>query len=129
MVDTTNNDKIKFTYKYIDGGNQNESKDEAEQWGRSLFGELDNNKIDTGHTIAKNTDVFSFATVYKYIKEGKKVSRLGWNNRHIWIILYNQNNNHYRGFEDFIVIMTTEGKYVPWTPSQTDLLTEDWILI
>ena len=38
-------------------------------------------------------------------------------------------DNHYIGFEDFIVMMTTEGKYVPWTPSQTDLLTEDWILI
>jgi len=25
--------------------------------------------------------------------------------------------------------MTIGGKYIPWTPSQTDLLTEDWILI
>jgi hypothetical protein len=53
----------------------------------------------------------------------------------MWIVMYNRSNNHYKdenlllGFEDFIVMMTTEGKYVPWTPSQTDLLTEDWILI
>ena len=114
MVDTTNKDKVKPTYKYTDGGDHNEFKDKAEQWGNSLLGEM---------------NVFSFAMVYEYIKEGKKVSRQGWNNRHIWIILYNQGNNHYRGFEDFIVMMTTEGKYVPWTPSQTDLLTEDWILI
>tara|TARA_R100000306_G_scaffold28707_2_gene31809 strand:- start:487 stop:846 length:360 start_codon:yes stop_codon:yes gene_type:complete len=119
MVDTTN----------IDEGDQNEFKDKAEQWGHSLLGELASDQIEAGHTIAKNTNVFSFATVYEYIKEGKKVSRRGWNNRHIWIILYNHGNNHYRGFKDFIVMMTTEGKYVPWTPSQTDLLTEDWILI
>ena len=121
MVDITN--------KYTDEGDQNEFKDKAEQWGHSLLGELASDQIEAGHTIAKNTNVFSFATVYEYIKEGKKVSRRGWNNRHIWIILYNHGNNHYRGFKDFIVMMTTEGKYVPWTPSQTDLLTEDWILI
>ena len=114
MVDTTNKDKVKPIYKYTDGGDQNEFKARAEQWGNSLLGEM---------------NVFNFAMVYEYIKKGKKVSRQGWNNRHIWIILYNQGNNHYRGFEDFIVMMTTEGKYVPWTPSQTDLLTEDWILI
>ena len=127
MVDTTNNDKIKPTHKYTDEDNQNEFKDKAEQWGHSLLGKAD-------YTITKNTNVFSFATTYKYIKEGKKVSRQGWNNQRIWIILYNKGNSHYRGislngFEDFIVMMTTEGKYVPWTPSQTDLLTEDWILI
>ena len=117
MVDTTN--------KYTDfGDDKNEFKNSAEQWGNSLLKEINAENI-----VIDNTSIFSFATTYKYIKEGKKVSRQGWNNRHIWIILYNQGNNHYRGFEDFIVMMTTEGKYVPWTPSQTDLLTEDWILI
>ena len=68
MVDTTNNDKIKPTYKYTDEDDQNEFKDKAEQWGHSLLGKAD-------YTITKNTNVFSFATTYKYIKEGKKVSR------------------------------------------------------
>jgi hypothetical protein len=115
MVDTTNNDKVNPTYEYTDGGDQ----DEAEQWGNSLLEEM---------------DIFSFATAYEYIKEGKKVSRRGWNNQRIWIILYNKGNKYYRGinlngFRDFIVMMTIGGKYIPWTPSQTDLLTEDWILI
>ena len=129
MVDTINNDKVKPTYKYTDGSNQNEFKDNAEQWGNSLLEEM-----NVDHTITKNTNIFSFATAHEYIKEGKKVSRQGWNNKRIWIILYNKGNNYYRGinlngFEDFIIMMTIGGKYIPWTPSQTDLLTEDWILI
>ena len=112
----------------IDGSEQKEFKDKAEQWGNSLLGEM---SID--HTITKNTNVFSFATTYKYIKEGKKVSRQGWNNRRIWIMrntLRNGNREiNLNGFEDFIIMMTIGGKYIPWTPSQTDLLTEDWILI
>ena len=114
MVDTINNDKVKPTYKYTDGGDQ----DEAEQWGNSLLEEM---------------DIFSFATAYEYIKEGKKVSRQGWNNRRIWIMRNTLRNGNRKinlnGFEDFIIMMTIGGKYIPWTPSQTDLLTEDWILI
>ena len=135
MVDTTNSNKIKPVIewqgidRFIDEDEQNEFKDTAEQWGNSLLEEM-----NVDHTITKNTNIFSFATAHEYIKEGKKVSRQGWNNKRIWIILYNKGNNYYRGinlngFEDFIVMMTIEGKYIPWTPSHTDLLTDDWILI
>lgn len=113
-----------------DKSEQSKFKDKAEEWGNSLLGEMSADNI-----IVKDTNTFSFAKAYKYIKDGKQVSRYGWDNPSMWIVKYNRSNNHYKdenlllGFEDFIVMMTTEGKYVPWTPSQTDLLTEDWILI
>lgn len=66
------------------------------------------------------------------LKNGHKVTRPGWNGRGQYLELH-------RGIEDtdgedfaleaFIMIRTVDWTYVPWTPSQTDMLAEDWKLV
>ncbi len=32
-------------------------------------------------------------------------------------------------FKPYLMKRTSEGEFVPWTPSQTDLLTDDWVIV
>ena len=83
--------------------------------------------------------VFGFEKALKLLKEGKKVKRLGWNGKNIFIKL--QKISHDREMtnsdmtHDYIYIDTTglqtnnpdaPKDRVPWLASQTDLLAEDW---
>lgn len=67
----------------------------------------------------------SFSYALNYLKQGKKVSREGWNGKGMWLKL--QTPDAYSKMTlPYIYMKTVEGKYVPWLASQTDLLAEDW---
>ena len=78
----------------------------------------------------------NFGQVLEELKEGKKVSRKGWNGKGMWLCLINHEEyNISAGLVSgklkrapFIAMKTADDSIVPWFPSQTDLLAEDWNL-
>ena len=88
-----------------------------------------------------NSDVtnvpMTFGAALEALKSGKRVARLGWNGRGIYIELQRP-DEHSKMTLPYIYIVTnglvTDNPnapkgVVPWLASQTDLLSEDWIII
>ncbi|UOO87476.1 DUF2829 domain-containing protein [Neisseria arctica] len=82
-----------------------------------------------------------FGDAIELLKKGKKVCRAGWNGKGMWLFhvsgqemarrtgygfgqyLYEPNWN------GFIVMKTVDNNLVPWTASQTDVLSNDWQIV
>lgn len=80
---------------------------------------------------------FDFGIALEFLKRGLKVARKGWNGKKMFLFLIN-------GAEwdldfdvslwgdtkaPFIAMKTADYKIVPWVASQTDMLSDDWIII
>lgn len=84
---------------------------------------------------------FEFALMN--LKQGEIVCRKGWNGKGMYLFLigtdstvtgtggwtYTNARNDNMGLLPFIAMKTVDDKVVPWLASQTDLLSEDWIVI
>lgn len=82
----------------------------------------------------------TFSKALKKIKEGKRVTRKGWNGKGMFIFLvpgsiFKVNGAPLLGiypegteidYHAHIDIKTADDKVVPWLASQTDILAEDW---
>jgi uncharacterized protein DUF2829 len=82
----------------------------------------------------------NFSQALDGIKEGKRVSRSGWNGKNMFVFLVN-GSNFTVNREPLLSIMgegaevtycphidmkTADGSIVPWLASQTDMLANDW---
>lgn len=56
---------------------------------------------------------------------GKKVQRLGWNGKGMWLSLQIP-DKHSKMTLPYIYMSTSDGNLVPWLASQTDILATDW---
>lgn len=74
----------------------------------------------------------NFGQALEALREGKRVARLSWTEpgarRPAWIqvvvaVVRDEQS------APFIVMKRDDGKLFPWTPSQTAILAEDWILV
>lgn len=67
----------------------------------------------------------NFSEALELIKAGCKVTRAGWNGpgQHVQLQTPDANSKMTR---PYIYITTVQGDLVPWAPSQTDVLAEDW---
>lgn len=83
-------------------------------------------------------DNLTFGLAVEALKMGKKVGRVGWNGKGMWLKLikeYSANINqksdnvNIDGFLPWIGMKTADNKFVPWLASQTDVLAEDWVII
>ena len=63
-----------------------------------------------------------FSGALKMLREGRRITRAGWNGRGMWIRIFD-----ILDWDPFIVMHNTKGDLVPWTASQTDLLATDWV--
>lgn len=79
---------------------------------------------------------FSFGEAVKYLKRGYKVTRKGWNGKGMYLfkspkmgcqIYEKYTGKEINDLQEFIVMKTVDDTLVPWLPSQTDVLSEDWI--
>ena len=68
---------------------------------------------------------FSWALIE--LKKGQKLTRLGWNGKNQWIEIQ-EPDDHSKMTLPYIFITTVQGDRVPWLASQTDMLSEDWVL-
>ena len=80
----------------------------------------------------------SFGKGLKKLKEGKKITRKGWNGKGMYLFLspalgcqmYKKyTEKDINDIQPFIVMKTADGTLVPWTASQTDILAEDWVTV
>jgi len=70
----------------------------------------------------------SFETALEFLKAGRKVQRVGWNGKNMWIHLQTPTDTSKMTLP-YIYMKTADENLVPWLASQTDLLAEDWIIV
>ena len=66
------------------------------------------------------------------LRAGKKVARSGWNGKGMWLRLESNPQGDLLmppGWQPFISMRTAQGTFVPWVPSQTDILAGDWEIV
>lgn len=68
-----------------------------------------------------------FEEALKHVKNGYRVARNGWNSKGMWIAMQIPDKNSFMTLP-YIYIKTTSGQRAPWTPTQCDILAEDWCL-
>ena len=68
---------------------------------------------------------FNFGEALKRAKAGKKIARLGWNGKGMWIEIQRPDGQSKMTLP-YLFLNYPEGHTVPWLASQTDLLSEDW---
>jgi hypothetical protein len=77
----------------------------------------------------------NFGAALAALKEGRRVSREGWNGKGMWLSLIEGYQVGYdpnilgRKLLPWIGMKTADEAFVPWLASQTDLLAEDWGVI
>lgn len=74
-------------------------------------------------------DTMSFSSALDLIKHDKKATRLGWNGKGMWIALYKYPEGDEDGRRPYIFMKTVNNETVPWVASQTDLLSDDWVVV
>lgn len=70
-------------------------------------------------------NTFGFGTAISLLKNGRRVSRSGWNGKGMWIALQVP-DEHSKMRRPYIYMSDAQGLLVPWLASQTDVLAEDW---
>ena len=66
---------------------------------------------------------FSHALIQ--LKAGERISRVGWNGKHMWLYLQTP-DDHSKMTLPYIYMRTAQGDLVPWFASQIDILSMDW---
>lgn len=68
-----------------------------------------------------------FGKALELLKQGKKVSRAGWNGKGMWLLLV-KHDLYFDGLPvtPFIVLKTPANTYQVWNASQADALATDW---
>lgn len=87
----------------------------------------------------------NFSDALENIKLGEAVTRHGWNAVGQWVVLQrgypqgiaiNKNTAEATGFPEgtvkvfrpYLMLHTADGSFVPWAPTASDVLAEDWDL-
>ena len=78
--------------------------------------------------MASEVQPMNFSRALEHLKLGKKVARIGWNGKGMWIALMPAHAP--TGMtRAFIFMKAVNNDTVPWVASQTDLLADDWVLV
>jgi len=76
--------------------------------------------------------MFNFGDAVVALKNGKKVSRVGWNGKGMYLYLEDWLEGTFpegRNYQPCIVMFTADKKHQPgWLASQADILAEDWCI-
>lgn len=78
--------------------------------------------------------MFSFSIALEQVKAGRKVYRHVWCGKTMWIELmipdeHSRINRAYLFLNYLCDTGNDQGIRIPWLPSQTDLLSEDWAIL
>lgn len=78
----------------------------------------------------------TFGDALEALKIGKKVARIGWNGKEMYLyladgkLLTEEIGDGSYPFTDTVVMKTADNKYcIGWLASQTDMLAEDWCIV
>ena len=96
------------------------------------------------HYMAEINDcLMKFGEALNELLKGSKLKRQGWNGKNQFIYYVPQgsykpctkiaeqltNEQGLVEYEPYIALKTVQGKVVPWTPSISDVLAEDWMVM
>ena len=116
-----------YLVEYTDGGASNHP-DHAGYISWSPKAQFDN--------AYRPTAGMSFGLAVEALKLGKRVSRVGWNGKGMWLKLVPADLADTVSFQhealrplSWIGMKTADQCFVPWLASQTDVLADDWQLI
>lgn len=77
----------------------------------------------------------TFGHAVELLKSGFRMTRKGWNGKGMYITLVSGENwamdkheNTVCEKRDWLGIKTVDNQFMPWVPSQSDVLAEDWVL-
>ena len=95
---------------------------------------------DENCPILGGVNTFSFGEAIKYLKQGMKVARQGWNGKKQYIELASNigyvnatgevvNCEHDAIGNKAIAFVGTSGVQMGWLASQADMLAEDWVFV
>lgn len=87
-----------------------------------------------------------FSAALREIKDGSRLARSGWNGADQFVVLQkgypdgiaiNANTAEATGipqgtkciFRPYLMLRTADGSFVPWAPSVSDVLAEDWATV
>lgn len=73
-------------------------------------------------------ETHDFPWALKLLRQGRKLTRQGWNGKNMWIHLQLP-DEHSKMKRPYIYIHPGEEWVVPWVASQADLLSDDWDLV
>jgi hypothetical protein len=73
----------------------------------------------------KTKHLGDFGAAIRALKEGKKVTRKGWNGKGMYLELQSPSELSKMTLP-YIYMKTADNHLVPWLASQTDVLAEDW---
>lgn len=120
-----------YLVEYLDGGKSNDSRH---------AGYISWSPKEQFEGAYRETSGLSFGLALEALKKGEKVSRAGWNGKDMWLSL-SCNGNREVAAENFwsphnaeITLKTTNAHgrvaiLMGWLASQTDLLSEDWMVV
>ncbi len=75
--------------------------------------------MDNGMTFGQALDA---------LKSGERVARIGWNGKDMYIQLQVPDENSKMSLP-YVYMKTVQGDLVPWLASQTDILSDDWMVV
>ena len=70
----------------------------------------------------------NFSQALELLKQGKRISRAGWNGAGQYLELQVPDENS-KMKRPYIYISPVDDNLVPWVASQSDLLADDWVEI
>lgn len=88
-------------------------------------------------------ETFDFSEALAHLKVRRRVARLGWNGKGMFLFLvpgstFTVNRAPLLGiypegteiqYQSHIDMKTAQGYVVPWSASQADLLSDDWVVV
>ena len=111
-----------FLVEYVDGGQTNT---------KEFSGYVSWSPKEVFERAYRENGKLTFGDALIYLKEGKKVTRSGWNGKGLWLELQTPDENSKMTLPYIFInypsdAKTTPNAKVPWLASQTDMLAEDW---
>lgn len=81
-------------------------------------------------------DGLPFGLAIEALKKDLRVARAGWNGKGMWLMLVPFDLADKVAFQyaaldslPWIGMKTADNKFVPWLASQTDMLSDDWVIV
>ncbi|MCM6993461.1 DUF2829 domain-containing protein [Enterobacter roggenkampii] len=86
--------------------------------------------------LVSDGNVNDFSSALKWLKEGERVCREGWNGKDQWVVLIHPGNAMYTkggvsaSMQPCLGLKNAQGNMQPgWVPSMGDLMARDWRII
>lgn len=119
-----------FLVEYLDGGKGNHP---------DHVGYISWSPAEVFAESYRATSGMPFGLAVEALKKGQLVARAGWNGKGMWLRYVDPYlDKQFRVTElpgavgtllPWIGMKTADNKFVPWLASQTDVLSEDWIIL